>query len=154
MNVFYALWGEAVLELRPVEGLEVGRREGAELRAAEGGGDVQPGDPLVARVGRHLHAAPDRIFEPAPQVLFDGNAPGVVDEALVPLGYGLGELPSGLRLAFRVEDLAFAPGGSLDCIAGHPEAVLPSRNSALAVGTTLLSHRATPRAAPRGRSVR
>lgn len=80
---------------------------------------MQPRDPLVARVGGDLYASPDRVLEPAPQVLLERDVPGVVDEALVPLGYGPGELLSRLLVALRVDDVALAARGGLDRVAGQ-----------------------------------
>ena len=75
---------------------------------------MEPHERPVALVGGDLDGAPHGVLQPAFQVFFEGEAPGVEVEAPVPVGQGLGKLLSGVGVALSVDDLALPPGGGLD----------------------------------------
>jgi hypothetical protein len=94
VDVLDRLRRETLVEIGPVEHLHVGGGEGAELHAAQGGGEVQLHERAVALVGGDLHAPTHGVFEPTREVLPEGEAPGVVAEA-----------PPAPRRGFSLEDL-------------------------------------------------
>ena len=133
VDVLHRLGREALVGLGAVERLHVGGGQGGELGLAERRAEVKAYEGLVGLVGVGANASPHGVLEPPREVLPDGEAPGVVGEATVAVGYGLRQLPAGLLVALSVDYLALASGGGLDSVAGHPGAVLAPGDPARAV---------------------